>query len=1042
MGIAFPSSSLVPELMPEHLRVQGPLTVAFLQAYYEWLENSNALYSISKIEGATDIDSTLEVFLEFFKNTYLNGIRLSSNVDIRKLIKHNRELYDSKGTTNGLKLLFALLYEQDAEVFYPSTQIIKPSSGKWFEPTYIELSISDDNFDLVDRRIVGSTTGASAVVEAVVRRNVSGKQIDVVYLSSLVGSFRYQEKVLCPQLLGYSLATIVGSFSDFVITDGGRNFQVGDLLEIDSTSVGKDGLLRVTNVFNGTGRTEFDVVDGGFGYTSNAEVTIAERMFEYQPVSNTSPLVPGEVVIQDLYEIDYLSANGNVAVGQTLNSYTSGTWIAQATGTVVSTSNSQVLVQKTSGSDFRLADTIASAGNTFMALIDEARYTPSKSVLVQANTSWLGVADLTRDVTFIANTSLLRTERSNNLLRLVSRADGFGASFAVGSLTNREQTVIMPDRLNSLNNNNISYLDVSLSGAGSGVGFIEKVSIGKTLTLNDVVGTFDVGDLISFSNSTSVLGTVECYFANSTHIKVFEKAGTLTVGNSLKSYKATANSVATIVLNQGSSYSNTTPLVFTGGGGSVSNVSVITGGTGYANGQQLIFTGECGQPAIGVIQTNGSGQIVSTSVPYGGQAYRNEPIVTIQGSGSGAVLKAVLSNSNQATGSITTNGSGAIVATTVATVGSGYFSRPLVAPSGGLGSGAELFAVVDYGYGLPKDVNGDGSSAFDTILRRINTQVGTIFSLTRVSPGQQYNVAPFVDVVEPAVLSLSRYDLVLNVSNVQGNFQEGEDIFQEITTPVVELDVSNAGFQVGELVTQVATGATGIVSYSDATLLVLDNTTGTFNTSNVQGLASGTSASVTLVTPTTTIRSSKGVVRKVEPNRIWVRRLSLNTSFAANIPVTSFTGSSATVTSIEEDRDLGPAGDNEIISSTVVVASGIVTEVEVVASGIGYQHEEEVTASKSNSSSSMKGRIIVQDVGKGLGYWEDQTGFVSGTDRIYDGEFYQQFSYLIRTGLSIEKYRDAVEKLAHQAGTKMFGQLEAVTYERLNVEGSSSLVSV
>jgi hypothetical protein len=64
MAITKPKiSSLVASQLPEFIREDYPTFVAFLQAYYEYLETTQAdLFTIR------DIDKTLDSFIEFFKD--------------------------------------------------------------------------------------------------------------------------------------------------------------------------------------------------------------------------------------------------------------------------------------------------------------------------------------------------------------------------------------------------------------------------------------------------------------------------------------------------------------------------------------------------------------------------------------------------------------------------------------------------------------------------------------------------------------------------------------------------------------------------------------------------------------------------------------------------------------------------------------------------------------------------------------------------------------------------------------------------------------
>lgn len=50
-------------------------------------------------------------------------------------------------------------------------------------------------------------------------------------------------------------------------------------------------------------------------------------------------------------------------------------------------------------------------------------------------------------------------------------------------------------------------------------------------------------------------------------------------------------------------------------------------------------------------------------------------------------------------------------------------------------------------------------------------------------------------------------------------------------------------------------------------------------------------------------------------------------------------------------------------------------------------------------------------------------GFLSSDKVLQDGDFYQDFSYVVRVGLSLNFYKDTLLKLAHPAGLKLFGEV-------------------
>jgi len=131
------TSLLVNRQVPEFVRDEYPQFVAFLEAYYEFLEQKqgteiNDLTTVSKnLRTIKDVDDSIDEFEQSFYNTY--GALIPADVQANKalLFKHLVELYRSKGAENSFKLLFQLVFGEDLEVLLPKNNVLKPSASKW-----------------------------------------------------------------------------------------------------------------------------------------------------------------------------------------------------------------------------------------------------------------------------------------------------------------------------------------------------------------------------------------------------------------------------------------------------------------------------------------------------------------------------------------------------------------------------------------------------------------------------------------------------------------------------------------------------------------------------------------------------------------------------------------------------------------------------------------------------------------------------------------------------------------------------------------------
>jgi len=273
-------SPFIPQQFPSFYKEEGPNFIAFVRAYYEWLESTGqTLQHTRSLLEYNDIDQTEQQFIKHFKNTYLYSLPESIIADKRLLVKHILDLYRSKGTPRAYELLFRLAFNEDIEIYVPGNFLFKPSDGEWTVPRYIEVSDNEYLENLIGKQIYNSSRNATAVVETVNRKIVNNKLIHVIYLSSIVGRFKYGEKILSesvPEINLDNAPTIVGSLTAIAIENGGANFNIGDV--VDVYGAGVSGKARVAGTRDENGKVSFSLTNGGSGYSVNAVVTVATAL--------------------------------------------------------------------------------------------------------------------------------------------------------------------------------------------------------------------------------------------------------------------------------------------------------------------------------------------------------------------------------------------------------------------------------------------------------------------------------------------------------------------------------------------------------------------------------------------------------------------------------------------------------------------------------------------------------------------------------------------------------------------------------------------
>lgn len=274
------TSLFIQTQFPKLYLEEGPTLVAFLTSYYEWMEDSGNFVSESrKLLTYRDIDLTLDQYIKNFKRKYLISLPDTLIANKRQFIKFILDFYRAKGTPQGLEIFFKSIYNAAVEVYIPGADIIKPSDSRWKINNYIELDRIDGLDSIVGKKIVNNSGSASAIAENYIVTTTNAKVVNILYLSNVVGSFGFGEKIGLEGTTDFStLPTIVGSLSFIVIDSNGRgtNYAVGDILSVSSLS-GREAKAVVTSISGESeGRINFRIVNGGSGYTlANSVVTVA-----------------------------------------------------------------------------------------------------------------------------------------------------------------------------------------------------------------------------------------------------------------------------------------------------------------------------------------------------------------------------------------------------------------------------------------------------------------------------------------------------------------------------------------------------------------------------------------------------------------------------------------------------------------------------------------------------------------------------------------------------------------------------------------------
>jgi hypothetical protein len=282
-------SSLVESQFPSFYKEDGETFIAFIRAYFEWLEEEgvdpndigNPTHSARNLKKYRDIDTTLDKFIENFQYKYLQGVPRQYRGDRRLLQKYIKEIYASKGTSRGLELLFRLLFDEDIEVYFPGDDVLKASDGDFIKPFYLEMQFSPYLSSYVGRTVRGRRSGATAFVNDYRYFIKENNRFDILYLSNKRGDFIAGEEIINETVIEQLEISVVespvirGSLTEIVVIDGGIGFKVGDTFRVDGFKNGRDALAVTTDVVQRAGFVTFDVRSGEYGFSNVATLETA-----------------------------------------------------------------------------------------------------------------------------------------------------------------------------------------------------------------------------------------------------------------------------------------------------------------------------------------------------------------------------------------------------------------------------------------------------------------------------------------------------------------------------------------------------------------------------------------------------------------------------------------------------------------------------------------------------------------------------------------------------------------------------------------------
>lgn len=294
-------------MLPPHLTSISDSGVAeILRAYYNWCDAvgnvQNSIYTYPDNINSTDANS---LFLDYLMEQFIDAIPSNVVVDKRILIPHILDLWRTKGTEEGVKLLFRIMFDKEPSISYPKEQILRSSDGIWEKDTHMRLNFIGENADRLEGKlIVGQTSGARAVVQSVQPAQI-GDESDALYvlIEGANGTFLADEIVYTPYIDPPLNARVYGITASYQIVNAGSGYEEGDRIITTQDPVKGSNISAVVYSVDFDGRiTGISITNSGIQYTDAAPTVIEIRKRDSDDIAGD-----GQAVIQFI--------NGTVNVG-------------------------------------------------------------------------------------------------------------------------------------------------------------------------------------------------------------------------------------------------------------------------------------------------------------------------------------------------------------------------------------------------------------------------------------------------------------------------------------------------------------------------------------------------------------------------------------------------------------------------------------------------------------------------------------------------------------------------------------------------------
>ena len=264
-------STLVQSQLPEFVRSDYSTFVAFLEAYYRFLEQDQSSQEL--IQNAlqySDIDKTAPSFVQYFLKNYATAVSPSLLANKPLLIKRINDLYTSKGGALSFKLLFSILYDTGVSLNYPYEYVLRASDGIWEQRVSIRVTLIDGSAeDILNRNLILEKNNRVYQTNILRIKDLSNNLYELFLDSNTLGDYTINDTVSVSDKEGVIFIGLVApTTTKYSIITAGKNFKVGQIFTVNVAGA-VETIIQVTEIDADGGISKVKFINYGYGFTTN-----------------------------------------------------------------------------------------------------------------------------------------------------------------------------------------------------------------------------------------------------------------------------------------------------------------------------------------------------------------------------------------------------------------------------------------------------------------------------------------------------------------------------------------------------------------------------------------------------------------------------------------------------------------------------------------------------------------------------------------------------------------------------------------------------